>query len=216
MFQRKDSILSKGRPELYPWSLLVEVGDFFIISESLKPYSYVSAYVSQRNHRLDGEMIYSCKKIPGGTYVSLAYYEGWDPGTLEEFGEDVWVGKAGGGGPAPKGIVEVVEEKRQMRAAAERERKAAEARDTQEKRIARLSRQHKIENLPWWWENGKPVLNSRVMTHADTEKYVLGRKTVPGPNEPYPAHYRLDENFVRHAEEDEDSGEYFEEPEDDD
>jgi hypothetical protein len=209
MFQRKDSILSKGRPELYPWSSLTEVGDFFIISESLKPYNYVSAYVSQRNHRLDGEMIYSCKKIPGGTYVSLAYYDGWDPGTLEEFGEDVWVGKAGGGGPAPKGIVEIAEEKRGIRA-------AAVERETQEKRIARLSRQHKIENLPWWWENGKPVLNSRVMSHADTEKYVLGRKTVPGPNEPYPAHYRLDENFVRHAEEDEDSGEYFEEPEDDD
>lgn len=197
--------MSKGRPETYPWSALTEVGDFFVVSETVKPYSYVAAYVSQRNHRLDGEMIYSCRKIPGGTYVSLAYYQGWDPRILEEFGESVWVGRPVGGGdsaPGPKGIEEIAAE--------------VAARETQEKKIRRLSQEHKLTNLPWWWEDGKPMLNSRVMTQKDTEKYVLGRQPVPGPNEPYPAHYNLDENFVRRVEEDVDSGEYFEEPEDDD
>jgi hypothetical protein len=60
-FQRKDNILSKGRPESYPWSMLTQVGDFFLGSEDVKPYSYVTAYVSQRNHRLNGEMIYTCR-----------------------------------------------------------------------------------------------------------------------------------------------------------
>lgn len=199
MFQRKGNILSKGRPETYPWTSLTEVGDFFVVSETVRPYSYVSAYVSQRNHRLNGEMIYACKKIPGGTHVSLAYREGWDPKVLDEFTPNVWVGRAGAGGSAPKGIVEIAEEVR--------------AKETQEKRVARLSLEHKMENLPWWWDKGKPLLNSRVLTESDRRKYGVGKQPVPGPNEPYPSYYNLDENFIRHVDEDEDSGEYFEEPE---
>lgn len=199
-FQRKDSILS--RAEIYPWSTLTQVGDFFVVSETVRPYSYVAAYVSQRNHRLNGEMIYACRKIPGATYVSLAYYEGWSPVVLEEFGDNIWVGRVAEGGSGVSGPVGI-----ESIAA-----KVAE-RETQEKRVARLSLEHKMENLPWWWDKGKPLLNSRVLTESDRRKYGVGKQPVPGPNEPYPSYYNLDENFIRHVDEDEDSGEYFEEPE---
>jgi hypothetical protein len=179
--------------------MLTQVGDFFMVSEDVKPYSYVAAYVSQRNHRLNGEMVYTCRKIPGGSFVSLSYYEGWTPNNLEEFGEGVWVSKHGGGGPAPRGLKEVTEE--------------IATKMTQERRVARLSLEHKVENLPWWWDKGKPLLNSRVLTESDRRKYGVGKQPVPGPNEPYPSYYNLDENFIRHVDEDEDSGEYFEEPE---
>lgn len=43
-----------SRPEMYPWSLLTVPGDYFIVSDAVKPYPYISAMVSQRNYRLGG------------------------------------------------------------------------------------------------------------------------------------------------------------------
>lgn len=203
-----------SRIEMYPWSEMTEMGDYFIVPEDVKPYSYVSMMVTQRNYKMKDRRFASAKTSLG-TVVMVINVLAKEPvyDTINNAG--VLIRKSGNtarfmaayddrGEPLPRAGMEALEGKlgREM---------------TQEEKIAFMTPQERAENLPWWKD---PQTNlavfGKTITKADAEKYILRREPLPDVETPYPDYYNLDINLrVRMEEKPEDEDLNFEDFEED-
>lgn len=193
-----------SRHETYPWSALIAVGDYFVVPYDLKPYSYMTRLVSQRNWRnntVGDSPKYACAKIESGTIIFVAEVGGRAP--FSNFQTDNGIfGYAESMNNVPAvsiGLSEIGKFKHPVR--------------TQSQRVAMLSLEQKTANLPWWFnpQTGLMVANPSVMTEADIQKYLIEKEPLPDENDPYPEYYNLDDSFMRRDpsdEEDEDFGEH--------
>jgi hypothetical protein len=160
-------------PEIYPWSQLQNVGDFFIVLDHFKKFPYISMMISQRNYKMKGEIRYSATRLTYGTLVAVVQY-----GVEEMRGYEYSPGVL-----LPRTGVEVVNSIKEM---------------SQSEKIQHMSIDDRMANLPWW-ENpkipGTMLMNVRVMTQGDIQKYMMKRQPHPLPDDPYPDYYDLDDNL---------------------
>jgi hypothetical protein len=173
-----------SRAEMYPWSLLTEVGDYFAVPSTLKPFSYMSQLIAQRNYR-------------GGTGVRLTAVK-------TSYGTIILVSQVGEELPpydflSPEGIYSV-QSKQHVRSQGPGsplgERPTAPKRKVSEI-VARMSIDEKLHNLPWWYDDkGTFVMNSKIAVKADHERWFT-KQPMPGKDVPYPDYYNLDENLHR-------------------
>jgi hypothetical protein len=171
-----------SRSEIYPWSLLTEVGDYFTVPESFKPYQYVSMLISQKNYRLGGTLRYTACKTTYGTIVMLAQVG-------EELPPHEFV--------SPEGILSATSRAVARTTPLGNRPKAREL--TYAERVEQLPLEVKVANLPWWWDKDKFVWNGGNMgsryRKEDMEARIANNLAHFDPNKPYPDFYNLDENF---------------------
>lgn len=185
-----------ARDEIYPWSTLRNVGDYFIVETKVRPYSYVSQLVSQRNYRVKSQKL-SYTKTDYGTIVMLAEIPGEYPPIGYEYTLGVYTG------PIMERVFEV-----------EKEAEAPGARPlprvlTMKERVARMSVEEKNANLPWWYDpkNNQLLVNTRLIKEPESTMWMEKRFT-PNVNDPYPEHYNLDDDLkIKRDEEQEDEEE---------
>lgn len=181
-----------AKPEIYPWSLLTEVGDYFCVPADLKPFPYVSQYVTQKNYRLVGQMKYSATKTSYGTIVMLA-----------QIGEETPPYEFN----SPEGILSSTSRKHlisSMYDKADQKRlgeKAVVAERTIQQKVNAMSWEVRNANLPWWYDpkKGTLVVNPEVIKEPEATLFYT-KQFNPGPDMPYPDHYNLDENLLRRSE----------------
>lgn len=174
-----------SRAEIYPWSLLTEVGDYFCVPESFKPYSYMSLLVSQKNYRMKGITKYTCEKTSYGTIVMLA-----------QIGDEIPPYEF----QSEEGILSISSRKVGLQPPSRLTVGDAPVRPkrTQVQMISMMPPAKRNANLPWWYDaEGNFVTNPGVITEEDENKYVILGETPPGPEDPYPEYYGLDENLER-------------------
>lgn len=169
-----------SRKEKYPWSQLECVGDHFVVMEWEKPFRYISMMISQRNYknRLEGiPAQFAVFKMSNATMVMLASVEGkrFDvDDDYTEFSSGVYM-RVGGGLPINEDAT------------------------TQRAKIARMTPEERVANLPWWHDpaTNQQVLNTNLMLPQDLEIYVGAGQPIPPVETPYPARYHLDDNLRR-------------------
>lgn len=170
-----------SRSEIYPWSLLVEVGDYFAVPTEMKPFSYMSALVSQRNYK-NTKIKFSATRTTYGTIVMVAQV-GEEPPPYDYKSAD--------------GIM-AIEGKRKLRSQDHNtplgDRPNMPPRSVKQI-VASMSPETREANLPWWTDprTGKLVFNSKVATPEDLEKWYRGEK-LP---EHYPDYYDLDSSLIK-------------------
>ena len=153
-----------SKAEMYPWSMLSEVGDYFIVPYHFKQHSYVSMLISQRNYKCVDSKKYSASKTHHGTIVMVI-----------EFNKEL---------PA-------YEFKTEQGILCSSSRKFAQSLEAQSlpvgerpqtsqrrlvDRVAVMSVDERNSNLPWWYDpkNGKLLWNGKVADEADTARYMGG------------------------------------------
>lgn len=188
-----------SRIEIYPWSTLQKVGDYFVVTEDFKANShyFMNATVAQRNKHKKSVFKYTCVKTTYGCIVMLV-----------QIGDDV-----------PPYDYEVVDGIYAIATAFDNtatqplgnKPKAREL--THKEKVDRLPLAVKQENLPWWYEDGKLLWNPKVeKRREDTEAYYKGTFQF-GAMDPYPEFYNLGSDFRKksdteeHIESEEDWGE---------
>lgn len=178
-----------SRVEIYPWSTLTEVGDYFAVTTELRPdaQSFMYATVAQRNSYRKGLMKYACSKTTYGCIVMLV-----------QVGEDV---PDYDYSPAP-GILARAEGQAAVPALITQRPDNLGLRPpvrelSQAEKIERMTRETKLANLPWWFEDGKLLWNPGVPKRKEDVEAYVAQKFAFGANDPYPEFYNLDENFVR-------------------
>lgn len=191
-----------SRAEVYPWSLLTEVGDYFVVPYDFKPYQYMSMMTSQRNYKMKGRVRYACEKTTMGSIVLVAEVNEEVPPHDLEFPHGIICCYSKASAPS------TVNDRTQTLGS-----RPKSPDRTQSQRVANMSMDMKLANLPWWRDErtGKMIGNPRIMTQEDTTKYLIKQEKYPDPNIPYPDYYRLDENLMQYEvndDEDEDFGEH--------
>lgn len=179
-----------SRPEMYPWSLLTVPGDYFIVSDAVKPYPYISAMVSQRNYRLGGNR-YAVARCNEGAMVILTRGDELPTPYDSELSPGIFIKKA----IQSKAQVNLDDGDNPYKLRLTPQ----EPKLSQMEIISRMTPEEKQANLPWWYDpkTGKTLINGKVMDEEDADKYVGRREKLPGPNDPYPKKYNLDENLRR-------------------
>lgn len=195
-----------SRTEIYPWAMLTEVGDYFAVPTSFKPYSYMSMLVAQRNYKTVSGQKLTTHKTTYGTIVMLAQVR--DELPPYEF-------------LSAEGIMSITDKRYLMKLAREPHDPTGEKPTRPVRTVSQMVNVMTLEakqaNLPWWYEKGKLVFNPRVATKEDLDAWVSKQKTF-NKDAPYPDYYHLDEDLTRKssvavaAEESEpsDEDEYFE------
>lgn len=195
-----------SRFEMYPWSLMTEVGDYFAVPTEFKPFSYVSQLVTQRNYRAGSRVKMTAVKVNYGTIVLVAQVLGELPPYEYK---------------SPEGIMSISSKQRMRELLTSHgtplgERAVAPIR-TVSQIVNAMSWEAKNANLPWWYDpkSHALVFNARVATAEDTDKW-FRKEPMPGKDEPYPEYYGLDENLTKKTrqqlmdEEPEEEDEFFE------
>lgn len=182
--------------EMYPWSTLENVGDYFIVMEEFKPYVHMNATISVRNRNMRGRMKYVCAKTSYGSIVMVAQVADVVPSHEVEIVPGLYA-RTVNVGPSPVQLGN-----------------KPQAREfTQQEKVNRMTWQVRNANLPWWYDPVKRNLVVNPDLIKDPEAELFYRKQFnPGAETPYPDHYNLDENLmIREApaqdEEDEDDDE---------
>lgn len=175
-----------SRKEIYPWSLLCEVGDYFMVPVEFKSYEEVKRYVSVKNSLMKYSIRYDCVKNDNVTVVMLMSIMGELP-PYEYINE--------------YGIMCNASRRDTLRAAKAGEETVLGVKPTVPKRtqaqiIARMSAEERQANLPWWYDpsNGKLLVNTRLIKEPEGTLF-HENKFRPSPEAPYPEHYNLDENL---------------------
>lgn len=174
-----------SRNELYPWSLLTEVGDYFVVPKEFKEHDYMSRLVSQKNYRREGPRRFISAKTSIGTIVMLAEIEGEVP--PHEF-------------VSAEGILSSTSRQHLLRTMPHDNPigdKPQRAKRTQKEIVAMMSQEMRLQNLPWWFDphNGKLLMNLRVAKDPELTAWQKNEFT-PTPETPYPDHYNLDANLM--------------------
>lgn len=174
-----------SRAELYPWSLLTEVGDYFAVPSTFKPHQYMSQLVAQRNYKAGHGVKLTACKTSYGTIVFVAQVGDEKP--PYEF-------------LTPEGIMAVTSRDHLLRYQTESTplgERAVRPKRTVSQIVEAMSWEMRTENLPWWYDNkGQLVFNAKIATEEDTDKWYR-REKMPGKDDPYPEYYNLDENLTR-------------------
>ena len=179
-----------AKPELYPWSLLTEVGDYFCVPAELKPFPYMSAYVTQKNYRLAGKMKYSATKTSYGTIVMLV-----------QIGDEIPPHEFN----SPDGVLSSTSRRQVLASMANPRENLGEKpvvpERTQQQKVNAMSWEVRNANLPWWYDpkKGTLVVNPEVIKEPEASLFYT-KQFNPGPETPYPEHYNLDENLIRRTE----------------
>lgn len=170
-----------SRTEVYPWSLLTEVGDYFAVPDTVKPYSYMSQLIAQRNYRAGKGLKLTTVKTTYGTIVLVA-----------QIGDELPPFEF----RTPEGILAVTSRENVKRSQDHNtplgERPTRPVR-SQREIVAAMTTDMKIANLPWWYDGkGTLVFNPKVATPEDLDRW-YNKQKMPGPDDPYPDYYNLDE-----------------------
>lgn len=183
-----------SRAEIYPWSLLTEVGDYFTVPEAFKPNSYVSAMVSQRNYRLQGLKRFVAAKTSYGTIVMLCQIN-------EEMPPYEFMTPDGVTGSTSR--QQLIMDAQVQDSELPMSNRPIRVKRTQSQIVAQMALQVKQENLPWWHDprTGKLVTNPKLMQEPETSLW-LKNQFAPGPDDPYPEHYNLGPDMMRRSRED--------------
>lgn len=187
-----------SRTEIYPWSTLQEVGDYFVVTDDFKPsaHYFMNATVAQRNKHYKDRAKYTCVKTTYGCIVMLVQKDDFLPPYDYEVVPGIFaVAKRFDHkaeqplGNAPRGRELLMQEKIDM-----------------------LPQQVKQANLPWWWENGKLLWNPAIPKRKEDVEAFINKTFKFGPNDPYPEFYDLGDDFRRRepvpSDDEEDFGEH--------
>src|SRR6266511_623191 len=176
-----------SRNETYPWSLLTEVGDYFCVPSSFKPYQYVSMMVAQKNYRLAGTLKYTTVKTTYGCIVLLCQVSDEEP--AHEF-------------VTPEGILASTS-RRHLIAQAEAPSSSLGERPSVPKRtVSQITdAMHwtiREANLPWWFDprTRKLVVNPKLIQEPESSLW-MSKEFNPDKDDPYPEHYHLDQDLMR-------------------
>lgn len=176
-----------SRQEIYPWSTLNEVGDYFVVPHTFKKHGDIRRYMNVKNSQMKHKYKYGCVENGDTTNVVLLCRIGELP--PYEFTNEV-------------GIMCMVSRKDTVRSARAGEETTAlgvkplAPKRTQEQIIAAMSPEERQANLPWWYDprNGKLLVNTRLIREPEATLF-HENKFRPSPTAPYPEHYGLDENL---------------------
>lgn len=173
-----------SRVEVYPWSTLEKVGDYFVVTSDFekKPAHYfMNATVAQRNKHMNGRMKYSCIKTSYGCIVMVVQVEDHIPPYDYEVITGIYA-RASSFDPTATQPLGNRPQNREL---------------TMQEKIDRLPYQVKIENLPWWWEKGEFRWNGELKRkrREDVDAFFAKDRSKFQPNMPYPEFYNLGEDF---------------------
>jgi hypothetical protein len=180
-----------GTGELYPWSTLEKVGDYFLVLSSFKPYHHMNATISVRNRNMRGRMKYSCTQTTYGSIVMLAQVLDHLPEHEVEILEGL-LARTTNVGPSPVSLGN----------------RPINRPLTQQERVDRMSPEVRASNLPWWYDpKTRQLICGPLIKEPELSQW-FNKQFNPGAETPYPAHYNLDENLYlkQVEEEDEDDG----------
>lgn len=188
-----------SRTELYPWSMLTEVGDYFVVPASFKPSGYVCQLVAQRNYKGGYGIKLSATKLSYGTIVMVVQVR-------DEVAPHDYI--------SPEGILSITGKQylRSQDHTTPLGERPQVAKRTVSQIVALMPIEQREANLPWWYDKkGQLIFNSKIATQADLERW-YNKEKMPGKDEPYPAYYNLDENLIKRDEPDDevDEEEFFE------
>lgn len=193
-----------SRAETYPWSMLTEVGDYFVVPESFKPFDYMRRLVAQTNYKGATNKRFMAMDTQAGTIVMLGEIKGETP--PHEF-----ISAEGILSSTSRGNLRAQVQNPQLgHLNTERPKR------TQQQIIDNMHWEVRSANLPWWFDNkGNLVANPKVIKEPEATKWYK-RELKVGPEDPYPEHYYLDENLlyderIKQMLELTDEDEYFEE-----
>lgn len=170
-----------SRNEMYPWSTLERVGDYFIVLHEFKPYEHMNATISIRNRNMQGRIKYSCTKTTYGCIVMVAQVLDHLPEHEVEIVPGLYA-RTTNVGPSPVTLGN----------------KPPVRELTQAERVAQMSASVRVANLPWWHDpkTGMLVVSSTLLQEPEASLWYK-KQFNPKPNDPYPAHYHLDQNLMR-------------------
>lgn len=173
-----------SRSEIYPWSLLTEVGDYFVVPKEYKPHDYVHRLIAQTNYKRTNKR-YVCTRTTFGSIVLLAEVDGEVP--PHEF-------------VTQEGILASTSRSHLISTQAPETllgNRPTRAKLTRRQIIEQMSTEVKKANLPWWHDPRTRALvwNTRVATKEDTDRWYM-KQFAPGPDVDYPDYYNLDENLL--------------------
>jgi len=173
-----------SRQAVYPWVTLEKVGDYFIVTEEMRPsaHYFMNATVAQRNKHMAGKMKYCCIKTTYGCIVMVAQV-GED---LPPYDYEVMPGLFAVASTFDNKATQPLGNRPQAREL------------TMQEKIDRLPPAVKFANLPWWWENGKFFWNGgniKRYRKEDIDARFASNMAHFAPDKPYPDFYNLDENF---------------------
>lgn len=177
--------------EMYPWSTLERVGDYFIVLHEFKPYEHMNATISVRNRNMKGRIKYCCVKTTYGSIVMVAQVQDYVPEHEVEILPGL-LARTTNVGPSPVSLGN----------------KPVSRQLTQQERINMMSWQMRKANLPWWYDE-KGTLVANGLKEPELSKWMSGQFK-PHPEAPYPDHYNLDENLMRREVEEPDEVEEWE------
>jgi hypothetical protein len=169
--------------EKYPWSLLVEVGDYFCVPTEVKDYRYMSMLVTQRNYRFGHTVRHITAKTTYGTIVMLA-----------QVGEEIPPHEF----KQPDGILastsrrHLIEARSQPPSHEGLGEKPIVAPRTQQQIVNAMHWDVRNHNLPWWYDpkKGTLVVNPEIIRDPEAELFYK-KQFNPGPETPYPEQYNL-------------------------
>jgi hypothetical protein len=178
-----------SRLEVYPWSTLEKVGDYFVVTSDFekKPAHYfMNATVAQRNKHMQGRMKYSCIKTSYGCIVMVVQVEDHIPPYDYEVIPGIYA-KATFDHTATQPLGDRPKN-REL---------------TMQEKIDRLPYEVKLANLPWWWEKGEFRWNGELKKkrREDVDAFFAKDRSKFQPNMPYPEFYNLGEDFRIRTEE---------------
>lgn len=166
--------------EMYPWSTLEKVGDYFLVLESFKTYVHMNATIAVRNRNMRDRMKYVCTKTTYGSIVMVAQILDHVP----EYEVEILPGllaRTTNVGPSPVSLGN----KPQVREL------------TQQEKVNRMSAEQRAANLPWWYDpKTRTLLVSNLVKEPELSLW-MAKKFNPGAETPYPEHYNLDENLLK-------------------
>lgn len=176
-----------SRTELYPWTMLREVGDYFLLPKTVQPFEYMKRFVAVRNSRLKGVSKHVVADLGDHTIVILAQvnsevppYEYEDSsGALCSGSRNVLIEKLRGN-VQEVGVKPVV------------------APRTVSQKVAAMSPEQRMANLPWWYDprTGHFLVNPKIIDDEDSDLWHKGLLK-PGSETPYPEKYHLDDDLQR-------------------
>ncbi len=165
--------------EMYPWSTLENVGDYFLVLDTFKTYVHMNATIAVRNRNMRGRMKYVCTQTTYGCIVMLAQVLDHVPVHEVEILPGL-LARTTNVGPSPVTLGN----------------KPLTRELTQQERVNRMSPEMRAANLPWWYDpNTRKLVVSNLVKEPELSLW-YNKQFNPGAETPDPEHYNLDHNLM--------------------